>query len=67
MFWFDTKLRRQKNKSYAEANSIAEETFSGIRTVSSFGKERYQIGRYFDSLWSSKRVGIKFAPIKEQR
>lgn len=64
MFLFDSKSRRQKTTSYQEANAVAEETFSGIRTVSSFGQERHQISRYFSSLILSKRIGIKFAPLK---
>ena len=64
MFLFDTKSKREKNESYKAANSVAEETFAGIRTVSSFGNEKRQIEVFREKLKKSLRVGIKFAPVK---
>ena len=64
MFQIDTKMRRLRSESYQESNAVAEETFSGIRTVSSFGRERFQIRAYLQSLLTSKKVGIRFGPLK---
>jgi ABC-type multidrug transport system fused ATPase/permease subunit len=64
MFLFDARARRIKTQSYQKSNQIAEETFSGIRTISSFGKETVQINKFTESLAISKKIGIKAGPIK---
>lgn len=64
MFMVDKKMRRVRDSSYAKSNTVAEEVFSGIRTVAAFGKEIYELDRFNSSLELSKKNGIKFAPLK---
>ena len=64
MFLFDSRTKRVKSESYQKSNKIAEETFSGIRTISSFGKEKVQVQKFVDSLKISRKVGIRSGPMK---
>ena len=64
LFTIETRVERMKKKSYASANTIAEEVFAGIRTVTSFNKQKYEADRYLTHLAVSKETGIKYAPIR---
>jgi len=54
-------LRRYTRKiqdAYAELGGIAQEAFSQIRTIVSFGTEQKEIDRYIDKLGPTKKYGI---------
>jgi len=54
MFLSDVKTKRAQAKSYEDANVIAEETFTSIRTVAAFGREEFHIQKYLKTLNFSK-------------
>lgn len=47
--------------SYAAAGSIAEQVFSGIRTVVAFGGEKRELTRYKNKLNDAYKIGVKKA------
>jgi ATP-binding cassette subfamily B protein len=47
------RLSRQVQDQLAEAGEVAEETFSGIRTVRSFAREEAEAGRYGTRVWQA--------------
>ncbi len=53
------KAATASQTSYAKAGCIAEEVLSSIRTVASFGGERYEIGRYSHHLEDARKSGSK--------
>ena len=64
LFSTETKTDAVKKKSYSFAHGIAEEVFTGIRTVTAFNKQEESCERYYQKLIHSKRIGIKYAPLK---
>ncbi|OUM57471.1 hypothetical protein PIROE2DRAFT_17532 [Piromyces sp. E2] len=53
------KTTENAQNSYATAGGIAQETFSQIRTIVSFGNEQKEIDRYTKELIPSYKMGIK--------
>ncbi|KAG4091930.1 P-loop containing nucleoside triphosphate hydrolase protein [Neocallimastix lanati (nom. inval.)] len=53
------KCTKKVQDSYGISGGIAQETFSQIRTVVSFGNEQKESERYTQSLISSLKLGIK--------
>jgi ATP-binding cassette subfamily B protein len=51
-----SKLSRKAQDALAAANEVAEETFSGIRTVRSFSRETAESRRYGAAVWKSFRI-----------
>jgi len=58
MSYFMTKYSKKSQNIYAEMGGIAQETFSQIRTVVSFGSENNEYKRYVEKLEPSKKYGI---------
>jgi len=52
---------KKSQKSYAEVGGIAQEAFTQIRTIVSFGNEQKEIDRYIDKLKITKKIGLKKA------
>ncbi|ORY77838.1 P-loop containing nucleoside triphosphate hydrolase protein [Neocallimastix californiae] len=52
---------KKSQKSYAEVGGIAQEAFTQIRTIVSFGNEQKEIDRYVDKLKTTKKIGLKKA------
>lgn len=55
------RISTQVQDSFAVANSVAEETISGIRTVRSFAREDYERVRYRDSIEEAFHIAKKRA------
>ncbi|XP_065884882.1 ATP-dependent translocase ABCB1-like [Dysidea avara] len=53
------KFSSEGLKEYASAGAVAEEVFSSIRTVISFGGQQKEIDRYSARLKDARKVGIK--------
>ncbi|RIA99770.1 ATP-binding cassette transporter [Glomus cerebriforme] len=49
--------------AYGEAGAVAEQVFSGIRTVTAFGGQQREINRYVEKLQNAYEVGRKKAII----
>ncbi|KAH8482509.1 hypothetical protein H0E87_029811, partial [Populus deltoides] len=63
---FGRFLRELSHKTQAAAAasaSIAEESFSAIRTVRSFAQERYEISRYSEKVDETLKLGLKQAKV----
>ncbi|KAH8482522.1 hypothetical protein H0E87_029824 [Populus deltoides] len=63
---FGRFLRELSHKTQAAAAasaSIAEESFSAIRTVRSFAQERYDISRYSEKVDETLKLGLKQAKV----
>ncbi|XP_055373170.1 ATP-dependent translocase ABCB1 [Condylostylus longicornis] len=54
-----SRLSKKEVDEYAKAGSIAEETFSGIRTVMAFGGEQKEVNRYKKNLVVARKVNQK--------
>ena len=57
--YFITKFTLQTQDAYAEAGAIAEQVFSGIRTVFSFSLQNRFALRYEEKLVKARIVGVK--------
>lgn len=55
----ERRLTQQEIQSYTEAGSIAEEVFSNIRTVVTFGGEEKECLRFGESLKAAEQSGIR--------
>lgn len=55
------RISTEVQDSFAKANSVAEETISGIRTVRSFARENYEQARYRDSIEAAFQIAKKRA------
>ena len=64
MFTIETRVEKAKKLSYASAHAIAEEVLNGIRTVTALNKQQHEIDRYTTPLETSKKSGIKNAPLR---
>lgn len=58
MGYFITKYTTRAQDSYADAGSVAEQVFSGIRTVYSFSLQKRFSGLYEKKLELAKKQGI---------
>ncbi|KAI8071539.1 p-glycoprotein [Gongronella butleri] len=58
MGYFITKYTLKAQNAYADAGSIAEQAFSGIRTVSAFSLQNRFFERYDKELVKARTVGI---------
>lgn len=56
---FVRDLSKQYQEGLADAGEVAEEAFSGIRTVRSFAKEDYELERYSESIQKTFEFGKK--------
>jgi ABC-type multidrug transport system fused ATPase/permease subunit len=56
-----TAKSKNAQDAYAEANDIASESFSGVKTVYSFVSEKKMVDRYDENLSNAYKVGIKRA------
>ncbi|XP_063421437.1 ATP-dependent translocase ABCB1-like isoform X2 [Mytilus trossulus] len=52
-------MSSKESEAYAKAGAVAEEVFSSIRTVVSFGGQQKECQRYNSHLQNAKDVGIK--------
>ncbi|ORX55899.1 ATP-binding cassette transporter subfamily B member 4a [Piromyces finnis] len=52
------KYTKRSQDAYAELGGIAQEAFSQIRTIVSFGTEQKEIDRYVDKLKPTRKYGI---------
>ncbi|KAK7093853.1 ATP-dependent translocase ABCB1-like [Littorina saxatilis] len=59
MIKLTTSLSQKEQAAYAKAGSVAEEVFSCIRTVISFGGWRREKARYNEALEESQKLGVK--------
>lgn len=59
MGFFVTKYTKNVQSSYAEAGAIAEQVFSGIRTIYSFSLQKRFAALYENKLQAVKTTGIK--------
>ncbi|KAL8574859.1 hypothetical protein ACOMHN_044881 [Nucella lapillus] len=59
MIKLTTTYTQKEQAAYAKAGSVAEEVFSCIRTVITFGGWRHEKGRYSEALDESQRLGVK--------
>ncbi|XP_065886141.1 ATP-dependent translocase ABCB1-like [Dysidea avara] len=57
--WMLAKFSSEGLKEYASAGAVAEEVFSSMRTVISFGGQQKEIDRYNTFLKDAKKVGVK--------
>ncbi|MCP4903122.1 MAG: ATP-binding cassette domain-containing protein [bacterium] len=51
-----SRLSKKAQDALAASNEVAEETFSGIRTVRSFAREERETERYSSAVWESFRI-----------
>jgi ATP-binding cassette, subfamily B, bacterial MsbA len=61
---FGRNIRRRSTKvqdALAEANGILDETIAGIRTVQSFAREKYEVGRYQSHIGKSLSEALRRA------
>ncbi|PAV67723.1 hypothetical protein WR25_04234 [Diploscapter pachys] len=56
--WYD-KLQEETQDSIAEANDVAEEVLSAIRTVKSFAGEDFEARRFFEYLTKTLEIATK--------
>jgi ATP-binding cassette subfamily B (MDR/TAP) protein 1 len=59
MGYFITKYTLRSQDEYAEAGTIAEQVFSGIRTIYAFSLQERFAGRYETRLEGALRAGVK--------
>jgi len=52
-------LTETELKTYATAGGVAEEVFGAIRTVTAFGGQEKEVGRYDESLTMARKAGVK--------
>jgi ATP-binding cassette, subfamily B (MDR/TAP), member 1 len=54
-----SKLTKQANTAYAEANTVSQQALANIRTVAAFNAEENTVARYANNLIIPLKVGIK--------
>lgn len=52
-----SRLVRKEMSAYSAAGAVAEEVLSGIRTVSAFNAQYFELGRYKQHLGMAARKG----------
>jgi ATP-binding cassette, subfamily B, bacterial MsbA len=57
------RLSRKAQQSLGEANAVLEESLSTVPTVLSFGRERYELGRYASAIQRTYDAGIASAKL----
>ncbi|KAI8344471.1 p-glycoprotein [Chlamydoabsidia padenii] len=59
MGYFVSRYTQESQSAYAQAGSIAEQAFSGLRTVYAFSMQEHFVERYNKELLNAKHLGYK--------